>query len=163
MHILYTRNPLITIRINKVKWITAHNCGKPTWHSFSPSLMLRRENVGPWHCLTKCALGNKLLNPNCWSWYHLSREELPHTSYCIHILQKVCCSIFFYGPPCKRTSYYYHYHYRVPKCDVINFFFFAFQHFHDHILVERDEKPSHTKFDMNWFMVARDMATWIPN
>ena len=42
-------------------------------------------------------------------------------------------------------------------------FFFAFQHFHDNISVEHDEKPSHTKFDMNWFMVARDMAVWIPN
>ena len=47
--------------------------------------------------------------------------------------------------------------YKVLKCDVINFFF-AFQHFHDNISVEHDEKPSHTKFDMNWFMVTRDMA-----
>ena len=44
------------------------------------------------------------------------------------------------------------------KCDVIKFSFFAFQHLHNHISVEHDEKPSHTKFDMNWFMVARDMA-----
>ena len=43
------------------------------------------------------------------------------------------------------------------------FFFFVFQHFHDHISAEHDEKPSHTKFDMNWFMVARDMTAWIPN
>ena len=35
---------------------------------------------------------------------------------------------------------------------------FAFQHFHDHISVEHDEKPPHTKFDMNRFMVAQDMA-----
>ena len=42
-------------------------------------------------------------------------------------------------------------------------FIFAFQHFHDNISVEHDEKPSHTKFDMNWFMVAWDMAAWIPN
>ena len=47
--------------------------------------------------------------------------------------------------------------YRVLKCDVIKFSF-AFQHFHDSISVEHDEKPSHTKFDMNWFMVARDTA-----
>ena len=54
---------------------------------------------------------------------------------------------------------------RVLKCDVIQFFFFffAFQHFHGHISVEHDEKLSHTKFDTNWFMVARDMAAWIPN
>ena len=25
--------------------------------------------------------------------------------------------------------------------------------------LEHDENPSHTKFDMNWFIVARDMAT----
>ena len=42
-------------------------------------------------------------------------------------------------------------------------FVFAFQHFHDHISVEHDEKPSHTKFDMNWLMVARDMVVWLPN
>ena len=32
MRILYTRNPLLTKRIDKIticKWITAHNCGKP--------------------------------------------------------------------------------------------------------------------------------------
>ena len=54
---------------------------------------------------------------------------------------------------------------RVLKCDVItfSFFFFAFQHFHDHISVDHDEKPSHTKFDMNWFMVAWDMVAWMPN
>ena len=46
---------------------------------------------------------------------------------------------------------------RVPKCDVIKFSFFAFQHVHDHISAELGEKPSHTKFDMNWFMVAQDM------
>ena len=40
---------------------------------------------------------------------------------------------------------------------------FAFQHFHDHISVEHDGKPPHTKFDMNRFRVAQDMATWIPN
>ena len=27
-----------------------------------------------------------------------------------------------------------------------------------HISVEHDEKPPHTKFDMNRFMVAQDMA-----
>ena len=41
---------------------------------------------------------------------------------------------------------------RVLKCDVI--ILFSFQHFHGHILVEHDERPSHAKFHMNWFMVA---------
>ena len=53
--------------------------------------------------------------------------------------------------------------YRVLKCDVIKFSFFAFQHFHVHISVEHDEKPSHTKFDVNWFMVAQDLVAWIPS
>ena len=34
---LFTKNPLVTMRIDKVKWITAHNCGKPKWHSFTGS------------------------------------------------------------------------------------------------------------------------------
>ena len=33
-------------------------------------------------------------------------------------------------------------------------FIFAFQHFHDHILVEHDENLPHTKFYMNPFMVT---------
>ena len=56
---------ILTMCIDKVKWITAH-CGKPKWHSFT-------------HGLTKCALENKLLNQNSWSWYHFSQEKLPHT------------------------------------------------------------------------------------
>ena len=52
---------------------------------------------------------------------------------------------------------------RILKCERHQIFFFAFQHFHYHISVEHDEKPSHTKFDTNWFMVARDMAAGIPN
>ena len=49
------------------------------------------------------------------------------------------------------------------------FFFYFFLHFSIfmifflHISVEHDEKPPHTKFDMNRFMVAQDMAAWIPN
>ena len=31
-------------------------------------------------------------------------------------------------------------------------FLFCIQHFHDNISVEHDEKPSHTKIDMNWFI-----------
>ena len=43
MCILYTRNPLVTMPIDKVKWITADNCGKPKWHSFTPSLSWKGE------------------------------------------------------------------------------------------------------------------------
>ena len=47
----------------------------------------------------------------------------------------------------------------VPKCDVIKFSFFAFQQIHDKISVEHDEKRPHTKFYMNRFMGAQDMAS----
>ena len=40
---------------------------------------LKRVNLGSRHCLTKCALENKLLNQNWWSWYHFSQEKLPQT------------------------------------------------------------------------------------
>ena len=85
------------MRIDKVKWITAHNCGKPKWHSFT----LKREDFGSWHCLTKCALENKLLNRNCWSWYHFSQEKLPHTL--IPVSASTYCGkyaiLFFLGHP----------------------------------------------------------------
>ena len=42
--------------------------------------------------------------------------------------------------------------YRTLTWDIIQLLF-EFQHFHDHTSVEHDEKLSHTKFDMNWFMV----------
>ena len=44
----------------------------------------------------------------------------------------------------------------LPKCNIIKFSFFAFQH--DHISVEHDEKNADTKFHMNRFMGARDMT-----
>ena len=49
--------------------------------------------------------------------------------------------------------------YRAPKCDVIKNIFSAFSLFFFllHISVEHDEKPPHTKFDMNRFMVAQDI------
>ena len=31
------------MRIDKVKWITAHNYGKPKWHSFKPSFSWKGE------------------------------------------------------------------------------------------------------------------------
>ena len=52
------------MRIDKVNWITAHSYDQLKWHSFTPSLKLKMEDLGSRHCLTKCALENKLLNPN---------------------------------------------------------------------------------------------------
>ena len=88
--------------IDKVEWITAHNCGKTKWHSF-------RENLGPRHCLTKCALENKLLNQNCWSWYQFSQKKLPHTLIPLHPhnVWSICRSVF-YGPPCIFPPLYKH-------------------------------------------------------
>ena len=88
----------------------AHNYGEPKWHLLSPSLSWKGNIWGLDIALsTKCALENKLLlNQNCWSWYHFS-QKLPHTlivsdtSYCIHTLWEVSCSIFS-GPPCIWTK-----------------------------------------------------------
>ena len=47
MSILYTiETRTRTMRIDKVKWITAHSCGKLKWHSFTSSLKLKREKFG---------------------------------------------------------------------------------------------------------------------
>ena len=64
--------------------------------------MLKRENFGSWHCLTKCALENQLLNQNWWSWYHFSLEKLPHT------LIPVIASTYFgkYAVPFFRATLY---------------------------------------------------------
>ena len=32
--------------IDIVKWITAHNCGKPTWHSFKTSFSWKGKILG---------------------------------------------------------------------------------------------------------------------
>ena len=34
------------MRIDKVKWITARNSGKPKWHSFTPSLSWKGKILG---------------------------------------------------------------------------------------------------------------------
>ena len=39
---------------------------------------LKRENAGPQHRLTKCAIENKLPIQNCWSWYNFCQEKIPH-------------------------------------------------------------------------------------
>ena len=103
MRILYTRNQLVTMRIDKLKWITAHNCGKPKWHSFTPSLNWNGKIVGPRHCLTKCALENKTTGPKLLIFASIFSGEVTtytDTSYCIHILWEVYAVPFFYGPPC---------------------------------------------------------------
>ena len=86
------------MRTDKVNWITAHNCGKLKWHSFMSSSCWKGGNFGSWHCLTKWALENKLINETWWSWYNFFSGEVTSytdTSYCIHILWDVCRSVFF--------------------------------------------------------------------
>ena len=34
------------MRIDKVKWINAQNCGKPEWHSFKPGLSWKGKIQG---------------------------------------------------------------------------------------------------------------------
>ena len=77
------------MRIDKVNWITAHKCGKPKWHSFSPSLSWK-EYFGPWDCVTKCGLENKLPNQNCWAWCHFSQEKLPQYTDTSYLLSTYC-------------------------------------------------------------------------
>ena len=89
------------MRIDKVTWITARICGKQKWHSIASSLGWKGENFGTRHCLTKCALENKLLNQNCWSWYHFSQEKLLHTLILV-IVSTYCGKYavpFFMGHP----------------------------------------------------------------
>ena len=38
---------------------------------------------------------------NCWSWYHLFREKIPHLYHILHLYWGVCCSVFI-GPPCIK-------------------------------------------------------------
>ena len=103
MRIIYTKNRLLTKRVDKVKWITAHNSGKPKMTFIHAKFNLKRENLGSRHCLTKCALENKLLSQNCLSLYHFSQEKLPHTL--IQVIAstysgKYVVPVFFSGPPC---------------------------------------------------------------
>ena len=104
------------MRIDKVKWITVRSCGKQKWHSFASSLGWKGEIFGIRHCLTKCAIESKLLNQNCWSWYHFSQEKLPHTL--ILVIASTCCGKYpvpflwatlynhMYGP--NRCFHSYH-------------------------------------------------------
>ena len=42
----YERVSGVKMHIDKVNWITAHNYGKPKWHSFSPSLSYKMKILG---------------------------------------------------------------------------------------------------------------------
>ena len=103
-HFLFSkeeRHRVQRMRTDKVNWITAHNCGKLKWHSFMSSSCWKGGNFGSWHCLTKWALENKLINQTWCSWYNFSQEKLPHTL--IPVIASIYCGTYavpfflFYG------------------------------------------------------------------
>ena len=101
MHILYSRNLLVTMRIDKVNLITAHNCGKPKWHSFTPSLSWKGRilglNIVSQMCPRTQTTWPKLLI--LVSFFSGEVTSYTNSSYCIHILWEVRRSVF-HGPPC---------------------------------------------------------------
>ena len=88
------------MRIEKVNWITAHNCGKPKWHSFKP----KREKGNFWvltlshkmHSRKQTTEPKLLILVSFFSGEDTSSTD---TSYCIHILWAVCRSVFVLGHP----------------------------------------------------------------
>ena len=106
MRILDTRNPLLAMRIDKVKWITAHNCGKPNWHLFT-FIQLKRENLG-----LDFVSQNVSYKTNYWTKLgdlgiiFLRRSYLIHWSQLLHpyiVGSMPFC--FFSGPPCIENKY----------------------------------------------------------
>ena len=95
-----------------------------------------------------------------------------YNCYQVHrLLQMNFVSIYTYW---RKNLYWFNFNSCDDQCDVLELIEYQsddvikniFQHFHDfffHISIEYDEKPPHTKFGGNRFMVAQDMATWIPN
>ena len=78
MHILLTPEQRTLTKLNGLP-LTLWQAEITFFHAY---FKMKREHFGPRHCLTKCALENKLLNQNCRSWYHLSQAKLPHTLIC---------------------------------------------------------------------------------
>ena len=96
-------NPFfLTMRIDKVKWMTAHNCGKQKWHSFMLSLSWKGKfwvlTLSHKICPRKQITELKLVILVS----YLSGEFTSYTdtNYCIHLLWEVSHSGFFSGPPC---------------------------------------------------------------
>ena len=78
-----------------VKWITAYNCGKPKWHTFTYSLDIVSQNVPYHNYATKIAdLGIIFLRrSNIIHWYQL-----------LHAHNVETMPFRFYGPPCTGYS-----------------------------------------------------------
>ena len=89
----YTRYPLVTIRI------AAHNCGKPNWHSFTPSWNWEEKSWASTlytTCALKISYWTKLLI--LVSLFSGEVTSLTDISCCIHILWEVCRSVFMGHP-----------------------------------------------------------------
>ena len=102
MCIFYTSSPLVTIPIDKVKWITFHNCGNPKWHSFKSSFswienILDLDIVITNKCPSKQTTEPKLLI--LVSFFSGEDTSFNDTCYCNQILWVICWTVLI-GPPC---------------------------------------------------------------
>ena len=97
---LYTRDPLITMRVDEVKWITAHNCDKQKSHLLSllwVYFKLKREKIVSQRIFPR----KQTTEPHLLILVLFFSGEVTsytNTSYCIQMLLEVCHSIF-YGQP----------------------------------------------------------------
>ena len=82
--ILYTgrrqHTRVFKIHIDKVEWVMLTTVQQAEITFIQAQFKLKVENLGPRHCLTKCAISktNYTLNQNCRSWYNFSQEKIPH-------------------------------------------------------------------------------------
>ena len=84
------------MRIVRVNWITAHNCGRPKWHSFASSLSWTEIFWGATILSDKMGPRKQTTEPNLLILVSFfSGEVTPYTdnSYCIHMLWEVCRSV----------------------------------------------------------------------
>ena len=92
------------MRIDKVDWITAQNCGKLKLHSFTPCLSWKGKLLGldivsqnvicPRKQTTEPKFMKLVILVSFYSGDVISYTE---SSYCIHILREVCRSLFFWA------------------------------------------------------------------
>ena len=90
------------MRTDKVNWITAHNYGKPKYHSFSPNLSCKGKILVLDIVSQNVPYKKQTTEPKLLilvSFFSGEVTSYTDISYCIHILWEVCRSIFS-GPPC---------------------------------------------------------------
>ena len=88
----YERVSGVRMHIDKVNWITAHNYGKPKWHSFSPSLSCKGKfwvsTLSPIMCPRKQTCWLDLSRPHHRRdvWWLLLHNCLPNFSVYLSVL-----------------------------------------------------------------------------